>query len=117
MADRTTIIMQSSFEFKEAVATYAQRNNVSVAEVIREAVAAVIGYDLSKDSISSGRPRTYANAEERKKAQSDRQKKKRAVAAQFLEDYERAQRRGDVKTLEEYIAKRVAMGKTAPFEE
>ena len=112
MTEKTAILFQASTDFKEALGTYAQQKNMAASEVIRLAVAEYIDYDMSGDTITSGRPKKYANKEERLEAQRQKQKQDRMVAKQLMEDFLRAQRRGDVKTFEEYLARRVKMGFT-----
>jgi len=70
-----------SSELKAAMGEYATKHNMSVAELIRTAVADKIGFKLET---TNGRKK-YANAEERKKAQRERQKKDREDLKRFRE--------------------------------
>lgn len=110
MVERVPVLFQSSPEFKEAIATYAQQHRLSASEVMRVAIAQYIGYDISSDSISGGRPKIYANKEERIKAQNDRAKQQRENLKTLMDDFHRAVRRGDVKTMEEWVEMRKREG-------
>lgn len=93
------VLFTCTKEFKEALAEYAQRNRVSVAIVIREAVARQVGYDLANEDNADGRKR-YASAEERKKAQAQRQRDERKEVRKLLEVLAREQRLQDALVIE-----------------
>lgn len=59
------IVLQASEGFKDALGKYASENKTSMAEVIRKAVAAMIGYDLSLDPPRTRTPK-YGSPEEQK---------------------------------------------------
>ena len=90
------IVLQASEQFKEALQTYAQINEISMAALIREAVADRIGYDLASDP-KIERTRKYANADERKKAGLERARRERLRNKRMLQalkdgDHEEAAR-------------------------
>ena len=74
-----------SVEMKDALGQWATKQDISVAEAIRRAIAAQIGYDYTHKS-GAGAPKKYANEEERKKAQRQREKDKRVLVRKLLEE-------------------------------
>ncbi len=68
---RDQIVLQASSALKEALGDYAQEHNESMAETIRRAVAALIGYDLANDP-KTVRTTKYDSPEAQKKAQLER---------------------------------------------
>ena len=111
MADRAQILFQTSHELKDAIGAFAQEKNMTSSEVIRLAVAIYIGYDIAAASLTQGPRKKYANKEARLEAQKNRAKEERNTLKTLLEDFARAQRRNDVATLEEWLAKRKEQGK------
>lgn len=93
---RDQIVLQASEALKEALAEYAQANNTSMAQVIREAVSERIGYDLAKEPATQ-RTTRYASPEERKAAALERAKVKRQLEKQIRE----ALKKGDVERAQE----------------
>lgn len=75
-SDREQIVIQASEALKEALAEYAQQSNVSMAQVIREAVSTRIGYDLASEP-KTMRTTRYNSPAERKVAALERAKVKR----------------------------------------
>lgn len=58
MADeKTQILFHLSKSFKEAIETFAAKTNDPTSKIVREAIAAYIGYDLKQDNIIYGRPK------------------------------------------------------------
>lgn len=104
--EKTSILLQLTVEFKDALGQYAQEHNKPSAEIIRLAIAIYIGYDVEKASIPSGRPRIYASKEDRLEAQKKKTKKERDLVKQLMADYEHAQHMEGVKTLEEWLERR-----------
>lgn len=82
---RDQIVLQASEALKEALQQYAQDNDVSMAEVIRRAVANEIGYDYAGEEKPRRAGRKYANEEERKQANLDRAKIKRQIQKEINE--------------------------------
>lgn len=85
---RDQIVLQASSAFKEALAAYAQANDQSLAEVIRQAVASAIGYDMATDP-KTIRTTKYDSPEAQKKAQLARAaiiRWARATGIRLLED-------------------------------
>lgn len=72
-------MIQASEAFKEALAAWAQKNDVSMADVIRRSVAAHIGYDLAAEPATRRGGRIYATEAERKEAQKVREKQRREI--------------------------------------
>ena len=70
-----------SSELKEAIGKYATEHNISVAELIRSSVANTINFKYTQTDSR----KKYANAEERKEAQKQRQKKDREDLKKFRE--------------------------------
>lgn len=99
---KTTVLFQCSEEFKEALAQYAHNHKVSVAIVIREVVAAKIGYDISQDVTVDGR-RKYANDEARREAQREKQRRQRAAVNALADAFGSEERRAAVQILIESL--------------
>ena len=74
-----------SQSMKDALGQYASEQNMSIAAVIRTAIAKEIDYPLDEEPSSSRRK--YASPEERKAAQKARNKEKAALVKQLLEEY------------------------------
>jgi protein associated with RNAse G/E len=102
---KTQVLFTCSEEFKEALGTYAQVNRLSAAEVIREAVARFIKYDISTEVVDDKRKK-YANAEERKEAQRKRQKTERENVRLLLQYYAKEQREIDAAILENSLKRK-----------
>ena len=68
---RDQIVIHASDTFKDALGEWAAANNLSMSEVIRQAVAGKIGYDISKEPARTRTPK-YATPEEAKRAALDR---------------------------------------------
>lgn len=69
---REQIILHTSTAFKDALGIYAGERKKSMADVIREAVADLIDYDLTQEPPRTRTPK-YASPEEQAKALSLRQ--------------------------------------------
>lgn len=109
---RTSQMFGLSEDMKEFLATWAQERNLSVAEVIRSALAEYVGYDLAADEMSKverrGRPRVYANKEERRKAARARNKERRQLAKQVLENYNKQLAAADRQKLADSLTRKAA---------
>ena len=68
---RDQIVIHASDTFKDALGEFAAANNKSMSEVIRQAVATHIGYDISQEPARTRTPK-YATPEEAKRAALDR---------------------------------------------
>lgn len=103
MVDKVTVPVQMSQTFKEAIGVYAQTHNMSVANLIRNEIARVIGYNLSQDEVEKGRPRTYANKKERIAAYNEKAKTQRQLAKNILAAVARQQRLRDGAALQAWL--------------
>lgn len=84
--EKTSVLVHMSVLLKDAIGVAAQQQNMSVANLVRVAVAAYIGYDLAEDiNTPLGRPRVYANKEERIRAQNERTRTARLTARALME--------------------------------
>ena len=83
--ERVSIMFSLSERFKEAIGEYAATTEQSVARLIREAVAAHIGYDLKRDQAKRGRPTKYRNESERKIASRRKSAERRALIRALTE--------------------------------
>lgn len=106
MSDKPTILFQTSQAFKDKIGEYANQHNMSMAAVIREAIAAKIDYDLSKDVEVLGRPKRYATDDDRKAAQRDRARVDRDTMKKLLALYQREQREKDAQALQDWLDNR-----------
>lgn len=93
--DRTTILMQISVSFKEAIGEKAQAQNKSLSQFVREVMAREVGYDLSQDVKKLGRPR-----------KSDAQKSQMALTKKLLEQFLHEEHEESVEALAEWLRKR-----------
>lgn len=103
---KSQILFHVSIKMKDALGQYAQSHDKAVSEIIRVAVAKYIGFDLTGDPIVNGRPRIYANKEERLEAQRTKAKQERATLKQLISDYEHEKHMEGVNTLEEWLERR-----------
>lgn len=83
MANDSSILLNCSKEFKDAVGKYANEHDMDVAPFIRKCVADVIGYNLSGDQVTRGRKRIYGSKEEAEQARKDRRITERALMEMF----------------------------------
>lgn len=89
---KTSIMFGLSSELKDAFDVWSQSHNLSSAAAARQALAALIGYDLTSEVKSGpdgrGRPKQYENKAARRAAAKGRRKAKRELAAKLLRDFE-----------------------------
>lgn len=98
-----------SEELREALAVYAQQHNVSVAQVVREAVAHRIGYDLGTDAAETrrtGRPKKYASVEERRRARRAASKARRELRNKLVQEYKQQEARDMMAKFRESVVKK-----------
>jgi hypothetical protein len=88
---KETTVFQTSVAFKEALAAYAQAHDISVADVVRTAVAAHIDYDIASEPPSE-RVRKYATKAERDKEMRRRAKERRDNERAIVEAVRRGER-------------------------
>lgn len=105
LAIKDTVVFQASEEFNEALAEFAQNNDRSKANVIREAVAAFINYDLSAEP-KTERRRKYASKEERDAAMKLRAKERRDTTRAILQAIERGERDEAIRAMAASLKKR-----------
>jgi hypothetical protein len=108
---RKSMMYGLSEGLKEAIGEFAAANDQSMADVIRSAVAAKIGYDLEKDAQDRsegrrGRPKVYGSKEERRAASRQRSKDRRALTKQLLEDFNRQQAKEQLAKMAESVEAR-----------
>lgn len=103
---KALVSFPASDEFREAMTKAAKAQKLTRAEFIRQAIAAQIGYDLSNES-RAGRPPTYASAEERRKAQSERAKNQRRIQARIMEMIRNGERIEDIQALQDSLENKV----------
>lgn len=87
--ERESIMFHLTERFKDAVLEYSETVGVSASELIRQAVAERIGYDLEQDRVARGRPKKYRNEAERKIASKRRGAERRALIRALLQAHER----------------------------
>lgn len=85
------IIVQTSRQFKDAVATFSQTHDTPMSQVVRTAVAAYIGYDLSAE-VKPPRKTRYESPEARTLAQQERNLIRRRLMAAI----QKAMAQGDI---------------------
>lgn len=86
--DRVVIGVSVSSAFGERVNKFSNSVNKSVAQVVREALAKFVGYDLSQEPIPARGARTkYANKEEAAAAQKAKVAERNELIKRLLEDY------------------------------
>lgn len=98
MANKAQVLFTCTDAFKDALGTYAQNKNTSVADVIRRAIAKEIGYDLSKEPVDTRRK--YASVEARKEAQNRRGREAREEVKKLVAAFNKEQRISDALKLE-----------------
>jgi hypothetical protein len=106
MAQQTEKIMFSlSEQLRDALGEFATKNSLSIAEVIRTAVAEHIEYDLNGEETAPRRGNKYATADERKLAQKGRAKEKRQLVASLIAAARKQDHEAAIKALEESVAR------------
>lgn len=100
--NNSQVLITCSTEFKDALGEYAAKQKTSIAWVVREAVAKMIGYDFSKEQITDGRKK-YSSVEERKEAQAKRQREQNATVKKLLELYKHEQHLHNIKIIEDSL--------------
>ena len=88
---KDTQVFQLSDSFKDHLATWAQTNNRSVSDVIREAVAQFTDYDLEGEP-ETERRRKYATLQERNDAMKARAKERRDIQRELVEAIRRGEK-------------------------
>jgi len=91
-----SVMFQCPAELVEAIDKFAATAKRSRSDIIREALAAVVGFDLASVARPQGRPLKYANPEERKEAQKNRNREKRVAMRDLIEMVRRAERLEDI---------------------
>lgn len=116
---RTSQMFGLSPELKDAIGEWAQANDMSIAQCIREAVAEYIEYDLTQDneslgkSESKGRPKVYENKAARREASRARKKVKREVAKGLIAEAEKLDAAAQRDALAQDVARRVKRESTS----
>ncbi len=102
------IMVKASDPFKDAVAAYAFKNNLTMSDVVRNSVADVIGYDLSGDDAleGRGRPTEYANDKQRKDAANRRARERAELHRKLVDLIMEKERIEGVEALEKYLKDR-----------
>jgi len=101
--EKDVLMFSLSKTFKEAIGVWSQSHNRSTADVCRSAIAGYIAYDLAAEQQATRRNRRYANAEERKQAQKDREKQKRKLTNQLLEAMRKGASEEELKRITESL--------------
>lgn len=108
--EKTTLVLTLSILLKEHAATFAQSQNRSLSEVVREALAQYTGYDLvaerGKHIERRGRPKKYNTDEERKEAARQRSRERDDLTRRLLEDHRRQQRQRDADILRQSLERK-----------
>ena len=89
---------------REALDEYSGTHQVSRAAVIREAIAAHIGYDLAAEP-KAPRRKKYANPEARKAAQRERDKVKRGMMKSIIDAANVEERLRAIASLEAWLGR------------
>jgi len=89
-------IFTLSTRFKEAADDFAGARNVSTAQILREALAQYIGYDLSREVDARTRSGKYASREEKKAAKKERARIKREEEKVLLEALKKGLKKEDL---------------------
>ena len=76
----------------DALGTFASSHNQSVSDVVRQAIAQTIGYDLGERVETRGRKAKYTTAEQRKEAARLRSKRERDIARELSKSFTNEER-------------------------
>lgn len=95
--EQASLMLLLSEELKDALLAYAGKVNVSMAQVVREAIATRIEFDLAASERrhkasrvdGRGRPRIYASPEVQRAEAHKRERAKRALATALMLEHER----------------------------
>jgi len=93
-----TIMFNVSEPFETAIDAFVGDANIARALMVREAVAAHIGYDLASEPPSTRRSK-YASKEERLAAQKARAKRRRQITSQLMKAYEEGETEEAIRAL------------------
>jgi predicted transcriptional regulator len=99
------LMFSLSESLKDALGEYAAEHELSDAAVIRQAIAQYIGFDLSTVEKQPRSGRMYASVEERREAQKERNKEKRALVRELLSLAKSGERDKAIAALEASVAR------------
>lgn len=94
-----SIMVSVSSGLHESALTWAQQHNTSVSAIVRDALAAHIGYDLASDPKAIHANKKYANERERYVAMLARERAERAVRREAREALAQGDKRRQVEIL------------------
>ncbi len=108
--EKTTLVVQLSILQKQHADQEAAKQGISLSMFVRRALATASGYDLDAEIASTverrGRPKKYANNEERQEAARKRQAERDELKRKLLEAHEREQRRRDTQGIERSVQRK-----------
>lgn len=110
--EKTTLVVPISTVQKDATGVYAQSHDMSVARLVREAIAAYIGYDLTQEQGTTGkrgRPAKYTNDEDRKQAARRRSSERYDLIRRLKEDHQRLEREKAAAALQASLDRRALL--------
>lgn len=101
--EKITIQFSLSVDFRTHIESFAAKQKLSTAALIRLALASYTKYNLNKEPKSSRSK--YATPEERKAAARERAAKQRALVRQLMDEHRRAERQRAIEALEASLNK------------
>jgi hypothetical protein len=105
MTNRAQILITCTNGFKSNAEIYAQKQGISLSQLVRECVAKQIDYDLSQETKTDGR-RKYASEEDRKQANNAKQKEKRQNVTKLLALLQHEEHLEGVEAIEAYLKRK-----------
>ena len=97
---RATLAINCSSELKSALHDWAADHDMSANEAVRQAIAALINYDLDGEKSANterrGRPRKYKDEAERKAIAAEKARKKRQMGRELVAQFRRQTAKADM---------------------
>lgn len=103
MAANSPIMVLCSESMRDAIDARCLELDIARTELIRRAIAAYLDLDISQET-RAGRPKKYANKEEREAAQKRRAKVRRELTAKLVRAYEAGDHQDDIEALARSLA-------------
>lgn len=101
--DRVVRTFTLSAKFEEFIGEYATKHNLAIADLVRQAVAKYINYDLSQEPKRKRRVRKYNTETERKSAMSNAAKERQILVKKLIN----AQRDNEKRKMMEMMEKSI----------
>lgn len=103
--EKIALMTMMSHGLRDAAGVFAAANDMSLAQLVRGAIAEAIGYSLADEPRGTRKIRKYANAAERIAAQKVRVAERRSLANALLDMYRKGVKNEAMTALEDSLKK------------